>query len=262
MTKNKFGLSRIINPKIKKKIRKRCGFGCVICGCSIIEYHHFDPPYIEAKSHDENGITLLCGTCHDKTHRGIINPEDVIDANKNPYCKTLGNAKDILYLGKVTLPVKIGSSTFHAKTIILYDNHVVFGFIEPESGIGPIRFNAIITDNDGNEILRIENNEWIVGSDCYDVKIKKSTLKITNKQNEVIFEMNLAVNNSIEINQINMNYNGFKIKIIDGTFSLTTPLGNVLNHTGGNYADIGIWMKSDGHAKFAANKFGAAAIQM
>jgi hypothetical protein len=262
MSKNNYKLSRKISSKTSKKIRKRCGFGCVVCGCSIIEYHHFNPPFAEAKFHDENGITLLCGTCHDKVHKGIISSENLADANKNPYCKNKGYAKDILYLGKVTLPVKIGSSTFHARTIFLYDNHVVFGFNEPETPMSPIRLNAIFTDNDGKEILKIEDNEWIVGSDCFDVTIKKSTLKITNKQNEVIFEMNLAVNNSIEINQINMNYNGFMIKINDGTFSLTTPIGSVLNHNGGNYSDIGIWMKSDGHVKIAANKFGGAAIQM
>ena len=260
--KNKHNLSRKISPKITKKIRKRCGFGCVICGCSIIEYHHFDPPFAEAKFHDANGITLLCGTCHDKAHKGIISHENVINANLNSFCKTRGNANDILYLGKVSLPVKIGSSTIQAKTILLYDNYVVFGFNEPESRNSPIRLNAIFTDKDKKEILRIDNNEWIVGRDCFDLTIEKSTLKITNEQNEIIFEMNLAINNSIEINQLDMNYNGFKIKIDNGTFSLTTPFGGTFKHTGVNYSDIGIWMKSDGHAKIAANRFGVAAIQL
>lgn len=262
MTKSKNKLPRKISPQIKKRIRKRCGFGCVICGCSIIEYHHFSIPYSEAKFHDENGITLLCGNCHNKVHKGIISSEYVVDANNNPYCKTTRNANDILYLGKVLLPVKIGSSTIHAKTIILYDNHVVFGFNESESKNSPIRLNAIITDNEEKEILRIENNEWIVGSACFDLTVIKSSLKITNEQKKVIFEMNLGANNSIEINQINMNYKGFKIIVKNDIFGLTTPLGSTLNHQGSNYSDVGIWMKSDGHALLAANKFGNSAIRL
>lgn len=256
MSKNKYNLGRKINPKITKRIRKRCGFGCVMCGCSIIEYHHFNPPFADAKFHDENGITLLCGTCHDKAHKGIISYEIIVNANNNPYCNTKGNAKDILYLGNVRLPVKIGSSTIHSRTVFLYDSQIIFGFNEPELKNGPIRLNAIITNEGGNEILKIENNEWIIGSNCFDVIIEKSSLKIKNEQNDVIFDLNLAVNKTIEINQLDMNYKGFKIKIENGIFNFTTPSGSRFSHIGENYSDVAFWMKSNGHAKIATNRYG------
>jgi hypothetical protein len=258
--KNAFGLSRKIDDKIKYKVRRRCCFGCVICGSSIIQYHHFEPQFSEAKFHSEKGITILCGTCHDKTHKGIISQKKILEANSNPYCKKNQNAKDIFYLGNTTIPVKFGSSTIHAKTILMYDNSIIIGFKNSESSGSPIRFNAVFTDKNGDEILRIQDNEWIVGEDCFDITIKKSTLIITDELKNIAIEMNLAVDNMIHINQLNMFYKGFVIKADNNSFTLTVPSGGSFGHVGANYADIGIWMKSTGYALVASNKDGVAAV--
>ena len=57
---NKHGLSRYIPEAIKREVRQRCGFGCVICGFGFYDYEHFDPDFADAKFHDPNGMTLLC----------------------------------------------------------------------------------------------------------------------------------------------------------------------------------------------------------
>ncbi|MHB0562224.1 hypothetical protein ACX3RA_15640, partial [Escherichia coli] len=57
---NKHGLSRRIPETIKRQIRQRCGFGCVICGFGFYDYEHFKPDFVDAKVHDPNGMTLLC----------------------------------------------------------------------------------------------------------------------------------------------------------------------------------------------------------
>jgi hypothetical protein len=75
--KNRFGLSRDIPRGIKREVRRRSGFGCVICGCAIFEYEHVDPPFSEAKQHDPSGITLLCGQCHSYVTRGVWSKDKV-----------------------------------------------------------------------------------------------------------------------------------------------------------------------------------------
>jgi hypothetical protein len=66
---NKHGLPRSIPSHIKQEIRQRCGFGCVICGFGFYDYEHFDPDFVDAKSHSPEGMTLLCSQCNQKRAR-------------------------------------------------------------------------------------------------------------------------------------------------------------------------------------------------
>ncbi|MXF04188.1 hypothetical protein FQ041_25950, partial [Escherichia coli] len=69
---NKHGLSRRIPETIKRQIRQRCGFGCVICGFGFYDYEHFKPDFVDAKIHDPNGMTLLCSQRNQKRARGRL----------------------------------------------------------------------------------------------------------------------------------------------------------------------------------------------
>jgi len=146
MAANRFGLERSIPAGTKRSVRQRCGFGCVVCGCAIIQYHHFDPPFADASGHTDSGITLLYGQCHDRTGRGILAERDIVSANASPHCITFGHAKDILSTSNSTLPVRFGSSRVCAATIIKFDDDVIIGLSQPELPNGPLRLNAVFTD--------------------------------------------------------------------------------------------------------------------
>jgi len=46
----------ILEP-MKRSVRQRCSFGCVICGLPLYEYHHMIP-YADTEKHEEDNITL------------------------------------------------------------------------------------------------------------------------------------------------------------------------------------------------------------
>ena len=75
--RNKHGLPRTIPESIKRKVRQRCGFGCVICGIGLYEYEHFAPEYKDAKSHAPEGITLLCPNHHARKTIGRLSLETI-----------------------------------------------------------------------------------------------------------------------------------------------------------------------------------------
>jgi len=52
-----------ISDPIKREVRQRCGFGCVICGVPIYDYEHM-VPHTEVQEHLANNVTLLCPTHH------------------------------------------------------------------------------------------------------------------------------------------------------------------------------------------------------
>jgi hypothetical protein len=262
MTQNQFGLDRSIDAATKRTVRQRCGFGCAICGCAIIQYHHFDPLFADAKSHDPSGITLLCGQCHDRAHRGIIGKAAVSSANAAPKCKELGYSKDLLFIGDSSIPVRFGSSRVRAATVLMYDDRVVVGFSKPEHVGAPLQLNAIFTDDNANEVLRVVDNEWQVGIDRYDIFTEKDRLTVKDAPGDIVLEMSLAVGTEICIRRLRMKYLGFSIICDEDSFSLTTPSGARLGHRGDVVADIGIWMKSTGEALMAANSSGGAAVRI
>ena len=81
---NQYGLPRDIPDDIKRAVRKRCGFGCVICAGSVIDYEHFDPEFSRARQHIAAGITLLCPGCHAKKTRNLLSTRRVREADQNP----------------------------------------------------------------------------------------------------------------------------------------------------------------------------------
>lgn len=151
---NKFGLNRDISSEVKREVRQKCGFGCVICGSPIIQYHHFNPPFFKAKSHTVIGITLLCGTCHDKTHKKIISTRRVEEADKAPYCKKNKYTRGFLETANVFLPVQIGSCSINAQSIIVYENDIVFGLSKSNNGSDSISINAMFNNNEGDENIK------------------------------------------------------------------------------------------------------------
>jgi hypothetical protein len=87
---NKYGLKRYIPQNIKKEVRFKCGFGCVVCGSMFYDYDHFDPVFEDCKSHNADGITLLCGKHHSNKDRNFFPLSEVIKATANPFAKRNG----------------------------------------------------------------------------------------------------------------------------------------------------------------------------
>ncbi len=83
--KNKHGLSRNIPESIKRAVRERCKFGCIICGNLLYAYDHFDPEFNDAHEHHPNGITLLCDYHHRQKTNKLISLETIRHKNDNPF---------------------------------------------------------------------------------------------------------------------------------------------------------------------------------
>lgn len=262
MALNKHGLSRTIPPAVKQSVRKRCGFGCVVCGSSIIQYHHFNPEYFDAKQHLANGITLLCGTHHQEAHAGIISRCQLEGYDTRPYSMIARYSWGILRPANKFLPVQIGSCTIISPEIVRYDDDTVIGLIKSNDWEIPILLNATFTDSNGKVTLSIVENEWQIGSDNFDVEITKDELTIKSDKNEILLRMKLSAQNSIVIETLKMNYKGFKIEACNGSFSVTALNGATLVHYGANIGDIGIWLKSSGHALLAAGYSGGAGVRV
>ncbi|WP_262313847.1 hypothetical protein [Klebsiella quasipneumoniae] len=113
MVRNKYGLSRSIPADVKREIRKRCGFGCVICGLGFYEYEHFNPDFADAMEHNPKGMTLLCSQCNQKRARGRLSVQTVTKANANPKCLEQGFANEMFDFHDEPININLSGVNFY-----------------------------------------------------------------------------------------------------------------------------------------------------
>ncbi len=213
---NKYELKDYVPEVIAQTVRKRCGFGCVKCGCSIYHYHHFDPPFESAKEHNAEGITLLCPTCHQAAHKEILSISTIEDFNKNPYCLREGfsqYAYDLENLSEVIL----GTITFidNPKMIEAFGECLLQ--IEPpeEPGRYPL-LSAKFYDPSGKLIAKICRNVWYGNAENWDIKSEGKKVTIREAIREIVLILRFEAPIRLVVERINMFYKGLKIVGMEG----------------------------------------------
>jgi len=115
--RNKHGLSRYIKTEVKEQIRREAGFGCVFCGCILVEYEHIEPEFHGAEVHDPTRMTLLCPICHDKVTKRIISKRKVWEAKQNPKALERGYVNDMLMVATENLELLL----LDDKTLLVWE---------------------------------------------------------------------------------------------------------------------------------------------
>ena len=106
---NKHGLKRSdLGMALKRSIRQRSGFGCVVCGNAIGEYEHVDPEFADAKEHDVNGMTFLCIQCHGKVTKGHLSKETVKNWMSQPAALRTGFSFEAFDIGSQPPTIRFG----------------------------------------------------------------------------------------------------------------------------------------------------------
>jgi len=240
---NRYGLTRSIPQDIKHKIRKQCGFGCVICGMGIIQYEHIEPVFSEAREHNPEKMTLLCGSCHDKVTRNIWSKEKVKEHAKNPKCFEVGYSSDFFDISKELPVVKFGASEWsNTSTIIEAFDKIILGFTkEPSSEM--LEISGIFHDDNDHEIFRIEKNEWKGDSRYFDIEVVGSRLTIKKQSKTIALQIYVKPPNLFVVEEINMFYRGARIVgAANKDFVVISPDGSTVavSNLKGKSCEVGV----------------------
>lgn len=222
MTVNKHGLSRTIPSAVKREIRQRSKFGCVVCRCGIYEYEHIKPEFHEAHEHDPKNMCLLCGQCHNKVTRNILSKETVArlygELQENQEIKSPGEVFD-LNSGNIT--VKVGACIFKcSEEIIRFGDKLILSINPPENLSSLPSLSGLFSDEDGNEIFRIDNNEWTGPTEYWDVEFAGSELTIRSAPGKIALKLKVNPPNEIEIVTLDIKVDGCHLLCKNGSFSL------------------------------------------
>lgn len=185
-----------IPSSVKLKVRRRCGFGCVICGLPLYEYHHVIP-YAVSRNHDPDNITLLCDRHHKEATNGLLPSTKIAEANLRPLNKRSNISTPFgLHFGS-PIEVIIGGNSLatltarhepYAVTAIRIDDVDIIGLQASKSS--ELFLNIQIFSMDGFPILYVHENEIIYSVEkAWDVEFKGKTLTIREAKRKVLLKL-------------------------------------------------------------------------
>ncbi len=230
---NKHGLSRDIPLPVKRAVRSNCGFGCVLCGASVVEYEHVDPPFENATEHDPERIALLCPSCHGNVTRGFWSKDKVLNALKRPFCRSSGFSWGAFDFGQRHPAVRFGGVLLrNCRIPILVGGFgPLFQIEEPEEDNGPFRLSAIFTDASGKLILEIAENEWRASSDSFDTEFTGGRIVVRDKPGSYSLVLVAEPPDGIRIERLRMNLGRYLFEADPHTLLIHQAGGAVLNMT-------------------------------
>lgn len=221
---NDYGLSRYISAEVRREVRQRSKFGCVICRNGFYQYEHIDPPFEHAKTHDPERICCLCGSCHDSVTRGQLSKALVFAS----YRKIQSTPSDLC-------PPPVGPLDFHdgsaelaigellyspaVQTVFRYEGVEVIR-VQPGRQGEPGAISAIFADDAGNAILQLRENEWVGSLASWDVDIVGQRLSIRQRQGTLALQLRLAPPGRLIVERLDMRYKDAHILVSEKTYAV------------------------------------------
>jgi len=225
---NQFGLSREIPEPVKRQVRQRCAFGCVLCGCAIIDYHHFDPPFRDATEHRPEAIALLCPLHHRLIESGL-DCADLGNALKHPYARQQGFARTPFDFRGGIPPITIGGALFvGSQRVIVVGDEMILGFDAPEAKGLPGLLSARFYDHSGARVaVEIARNEFRSNSRNWDVEQSGNRLTIRTGPRGIGLQFSIRGNAVLAIEHLNMVCRGYTFRVSGEShgFKIILPSG-------------------------------------
>lgn len=207
---------RDIPEPIKRQVRQRCGFGCVICGLPLVQYEHMEEWAI-VKRHVADEITLLCDR-HHREKTGRLLPKEVVAKNNlDPFNLRSGVTPpyNFYFQGGLAEAV-IGTNSIKASNlqggiaVLVIDGKVLIGFHFEDDHL---LLNMTLFDECNNCILHIDRNQLRFSTSPWDIELIATTLTIRSAAREILMEIIFSPPDKVTINRGRILRNGVEILI-------------------------------------------------
>jgi len=187
--------NRDIPENIKRVVRQKCCFGCVLCGSPVFDYHHIID-YSIVKKHEESNIVLLCRKHHSDVTTGKISRELINEAKINPFNRARQFTTEYKLEVNRSIEVQVGSNTIDCQFPTgngvcegLWINGKTYLGINSENGW--LTMSLILTDMRSNILLIVEKGEIIISTSIWDYSYIGSHLQIKSSD-YIILDMTLS----------------------------------------------------------------------
>lgn len=207
-----------IPSDMKREVRRRCGFGCVICGLPLYEYEHMEEWAI-VRRHQADELTLLCDRHHKEKTNRLLSIEDVKAANERPFNLIYGASSPykLHYRGSNT-KIEIGGNLFfyderHPANFLYAISIDCFPIIGFNIVDGNLLLNLNLFDELDRPVLSIIDNELVYQTDIWDIQFIANRLTICQGLGKIFVEMIFEPSKAIIINRARLFKNGIEISV-------------------------------------------------
>lgn len=188
---------RYIPAEIRREVRKRCYFGCVVCGMPFYEYEHVED-YADNKIHEVKNLVLLCPNHHDmKTHKKSLSRERIKYFQQNPYNKNQPFTSKIVIEPTKTIDCIVGSNSVHRLCFDAQNEHCVIWvngvkFLTLHNENGWLSLSLLLTDTEGKTLLKVDKGELVATTEQWDYEYTGDTIIIRSGLGEQLLKLSLS----------------------------------------------------------------------
>jgi hypothetical protein len=210
--------SRNVPLPVQRKVRQRCGFGCVICGMPLYEYEHMEE-WAQVHRHVADEITLLCDQHHREKTGGLLPKEAVREANADPFNLREGVSRPYsLHFAGKQAEVVIGGNSFTcedqgygtAMIPISIDGVALVGLI---LGDGHLLLNLVAFDECNVPVLHIKNNQLLYSTSPWDIQLVGTTLTIREAHRQILLEIEFSPPDKVTVTRGRFLRNGVEVLV-------------------------------------------------
>lgn len=243
MAKNRQDLSRTIPEAVKREVRQRDGFGCIVCGSAFYQYDHLGTAFKDAGTHDPKEIVLLCGGCHDRKTRGALSTETLQAHAQSPRCVQKGFSWGLLDIGHDYPEIVLGTLTAtHVRSLLTIDGEDVLSIAPPVVPHGPFTINASLYDQNGRQTLKIVRNEFQAGTSNWDVEVTGPRVTVRSALGRFDLVIRVEPPHRLVVERLDMVYKNLSIQCRERQDTTIEGAGTLLKTSGATFngCDIAI----------------------
>lgn len=216
--KNRHGLPRNIPADVRRLIRQKSKFSCVVCRAPFCTYEHFDPPFKDARVHDPEGICLLCPSCQADTTAGRLSKEVVLSLYHARQDETAvqSTKSNFMYFSKMP-QIRLGeSSVVSADTVVCTDEIDCLSVqVDPQTGL--LLINMRVFDKEGQQVCEIVENTWSSDYQPWDFEYAGKVATFRSRAGRIIFRAEFDSENAVvHITHLNMALENSFLRIENG----------------------------------------------
>lgn len=185
-----------ISEPIKREVRRRCGFGCIVCGIPMFDYHHI-VDYAIVQKHEAENIVLVCPNHHAGPTRRRVSEATIRHYAASPVNigrQTTGTYVNLMVgrQGSFEAGGRIFEFDF-AQSGGRYDAINVAGktFVGLTCEDDHLLLDIILTDKDGVEVLRVKRGEMTVSTGVWDYTFEGPHIRVKSAEHDVAFALTI-----------------------------------------------------------------------
>lgn len=186
-------MSRHIPEKIKREVRQKCKFGCIVCGLPIYDYEHI-LPFSEVKEHSADNIVLLCPNHHALKTRGRYPTAKLLELREAPHnlSKRYTNEVEIGRTRPGQFSAQIGTNTYLYETVDMGVYPLInlegLNYFSLTRDGEDLLVNAFVPGVDRPRLV-INNGELIVSVSNWDFQMVGPKLTLHSSEHQVDFQI-------------------------------------------------------------------------